>query len=110
MSSLTDVYKRQCLAGAVYAAAVILPTDFKKELLNDAKQLTEKQRYTCLLDTSIKSEFCAKLVPRIVVRVVAVAYTVQVELLHQLDVVYLSLIHISMCIRDRIRVNLCNLW
>ena len=36
----------------------------------------------------IKSEFCAKLVPRIVVRVVAVAYTVQVELLHQLDVVY----------------------
>ena len=36
----------------------------------------------------IESEFRAKLVPRIVVRVVAVAYTVQVELLHQLDVVY----------------------
>lgn len=32
--------------GAVYAAAVILPTDFKNELLNDSKQLTEKQRYT----------------------------------------------------------------
>ena len=34
-----------CLAGSVYAAAVILPKDFKNELLNDSKQLTEKQRY-----------------------------------------------------------------
>ena len=33
------------LAGSVYAAAVILPPDFKNELLNDSKQLTEKQRY-----------------------------------------------------------------
>lgn len=33
------------MAGAVYAAAVILPKDFKNELLNDSKQLTEKQRY-----------------------------------------------------------------
>ena len=30
-----------CLAGSVYAAAVILPVDFKNELLNDSKQLTE---------------------------------------------------------------------
>ena len=29
----------------MYAAAVILPKDFKNELLNDSKQLTEKQRY-----------------------------------------------------------------
>lgn len=41
-----DEAGRGCLAGAVYAAAVILPTDFKNELLNDSKQLTEKQRYT----------------------------------------------------------------
>ena len=39
-----DEAGRGCLAGAVYAAAVILPTDFKNELLNDSKQLTEKQR------------------------------------------------------------------
>ena len=40
-----DEAGRGCLAGAVYAAAVILPGDFKNELLNDSKQLTEKQRY-----------------------------------------------------------------
>ena len=36
---------RTWLAGAVYAAAVILPKDFRNELLNDSKQLTEHQRY-----------------------------------------------------------------
>ncbi|MCQ2335587.1 MAG: ribonuclease HII [Paludibacteraceae bacterium] len=40
-----DEAGRGCLAGPVYAAAVILPPDFKNELLNDSKQLTEKQRY-----------------------------------------------------------------
>lgn len=40
-----DEAGRGCLAGAVYAAAVILPPDFKNEMLNDSKQLTEKQRY-----------------------------------------------------------------
>ena len=40
-----DEAGRGCLAGPVYAAAVILPSDFKNELLNDSKQLTEKQRY-----------------------------------------------------------------
>ena len=40
-----DEAGRGCLAGSVYAAAVILPVDFKNELLNDSKQLTEKQRY-----------------------------------------------------------------
>ncbi|MDE6086207.1 MAG: ribonuclease HII [Muribaculaceae bacterium] len=40
-----DEAGRGCLAGAVYAAAVILPDDFSHELLNDSKQLTEKQRY-----------------------------------------------------------------
>ena len=40
-----DEAGRGCLAGAVYAAAVILPKDFESELLNDSKQLTERQRY-----------------------------------------------------------------
>lgn len=40
-----DEAGRGCLAGAVYAAAVILPPDFKNEILNDSKQLTENQRY-----------------------------------------------------------------
>lgn len=40
-----DEAGRGCLAGPVFAAAVILPTDFQNEILNDSKQLTEKQRY-----------------------------------------------------------------
>ena len=40
-----DEAGRGCLAGAVYAAAVILPKDFHNDLLNDSKQLTERQRY-----------------------------------------------------------------
>ena len=40
-----DEAGRGCLAGSVYAAAVILPPDFQNELLNDSKQLTERQRY-----------------------------------------------------------------
>jgi ribonuclease HII len=40
-----DEAGRGCLAGPVFAAAVILPEDFENELLNDSKQLTEKQRY-----------------------------------------------------------------
>ena len=40
-----DEAGRGCLAGAVYAAAVILPDDFHNEQLNDSKQLTARQRY-----------------------------------------------------------------
>lgn len=40
-----DEAGRGCLAGSVYAAAVILPEDYQNELLNDSKQLTEKKRY-----------------------------------------------------------------
>jgi ribonuclease HII len=40
-----DEAGRGCLAGPVFAAAVILPNDFKNELLNDSKQLNEKNRY-----------------------------------------------------------------
>ena len=40
-----DEAGRGCLAGSVYAAAVILPDGYENELLNDSKQLTEKKRY-----------------------------------------------------------------
>ena len=40
----TDEAGRGCLCGPVTAAAVILPPGFKNKLLNDSKQLTEKQR------------------------------------------------------------------
>lgn len=40
-----DEAGRGCLAGSVFAAAVILPHDYDNPLLNDSKQLTEKRRY-----------------------------------------------------------------
>ena len=40
-----DEAGRGCLAGSVYAAAVILPEDYVNEALNDSKQLTAKRRY-----------------------------------------------------------------
>ena len=40
-----DEAGRGCLAGSVYAAAVILPPDFYNEDLNESKQLSEKKRY-----------------------------------------------------------------
>ena len=41
-----DEAGRGCLAGSVFAAAVILPPDFYHPLLNDSKQMTERQRNT----------------------------------------------------------------
>ena len=52
-----DEAGRGCLAGPVFAAAVILPQDFSNDLLNDSKQLTEKQRY--LLRPIIEKEALA---------------------------------------------------
>ncbi len=40
-----DEAGRGCLAGPVFAAAVILPKDYENPILNDSKQLTEVQRY-----------------------------------------------------------------
>ena len=40
-----DEAGRGCLAGSVYAAAVILPPDYENAMLNDSKQLTEHRRY-----------------------------------------------------------------
>lgn len=45
-----DEAGRGCLAGAVYAAAVILPPDYENERLNDSKQLTERQRYALRME------------------------------------------------------------
>jgi ribonuclease HII len=39
-----DEAGRGCLAGSVFAAAVILPKDFHHPLLNDSKQMTERRR------------------------------------------------------------------
>ena len=40
-----DEAGRGCLSGPVFAAAVILPQNYKNELLNDSKKLSEKKRY-----------------------------------------------------------------
>ena len=40
-----DEAGRGCLAGSVYAAAVILPSDYVNKRLNDSKQLSARQRY-----------------------------------------------------------------
>lgn len=49
-----DEAGRGCLAGPVYAAAVILPSDYKNKILNDSKQISEKKR--ALLRIEIERE------------------------------------------------------
>ncbi|MCI1186523.1 ribonuclease HII [Hymenobacter sp. DH14] len=49
-----DEAGRGCLAGPVFAAAVILPADFTSPLLNDSKQLSEKQR------SLLRPQICAE--------------------------------------------------
>lgn len=39
-----DEAGRGCLAGSVFAAAVILPPDYENELLNDSKKLSDRKR------------------------------------------------------------------
>lgn len=50
----TDEAGRGCLAGDVYAAAVVLPENFDNPLLNDSKQLSERQRneLRCIIEGS----------------------------------------------------------
>lgn len=52
-----DEAGRGCLAGSVYAAAVILPPDYHNEWLNDSKQLSARRRY--LLREQIEREAVA---------------------------------------------------
>nr|WP_314572154.1 ribonuclease HII [uncultured Prevotella sp.] len=40
-----DEAGRGCLAGSVYAAAVILPENYENDMLNDSKKLSAKKRY-----------------------------------------------------------------
>ena len=54
MEAGCDEAGRGCLAGPVYAAAVILPPDYFHPLLNDSKQLSERKRD--LLRTEIEKE------------------------------------------------------
>ena len=50
-----DEAGRGCLAGPVFAAAVILPHDFDHHLLTDSKQLTEKVRYELRVEIEEKA-------------------------------------------------------
>ncbi len=50
-----DEAGRGCLAGPVFAAAVILPADFDHPLLNDSKQLTESVRYDLRIEIEQKA-------------------------------------------------------
>lgn len=52
-----DEAGRGCLAGSVYAAAVILSPNYENELLNDSKQLSERKRY--LLRSIIENDAVA---------------------------------------------------
>lgn len=52
-----DEAGRGPLAGSVFAAAVILPPNFSNDILNDSKQLTERQR--CMLREVIEREAIA---------------------------------------------------
>jgi len=51
-----DEAGRGCLAGPVFAAAVILPPDFNPQFLNDSKQLTARRR------EALRSLICAEAV------------------------------------------------
>ena len=50
-----DEAGRGCLAGPVFAAAVILPSDFDHPLLNDSKQLSEEMRYELRVEIEQKA-------------------------------------------------------
>ncbi len=50
-----DEAGRGCLAGPVFAAAVILPDNFEHDLLNDSKQLTEEIRYQLRIEIEQKA-------------------------------------------------------
>lgn len=64
----TDEAGRGCLAGPVTAAAIILPKSFKNELINDSKQLSEKNREILkpILETEAVSYAVTHLEPKII--------------------------------------------
>src|SRR5688572_1870780 len=54
-----DEAGRGCLAGPVYAAAVILPKKYRNKWLNDSKKLSEKDRYDLRPEIEAKAVACA---------------------------------------------------
>ncbi len=64
----TDEAGRGCLAGPVTAAAVILPSDFEHEFLNDSKQLSETKRLLLkpIIENLASSFAVTHLEPRII--------------------------------------------
>jgi len=54
-----DEAGRGCLAGPVFAAAVILPPKYKNKTLNDSKQLSEKVRYELRKEIEADALTCA---------------------------------------------------
>ena len=54
-----DEVGRGCLAGPVVAAAVILPNDYKHQLLNDSKQLSKSNRIALRKDIIVDAVSCA---------------------------------------------------
>ncbi|MCT4613359.1 MAG: ribonuclease HII [Marinifilaceae bacterium] len=61
-----DEAGRGCLAGPVFAAAVILPADFPFEILNDSKKMSDKKRYEArkLIEEKAEAWAVAKVDPK----------------------------------------------
>jgi ribonuclease HII len=84
-----DEAGRGCLAGPVYAAAVIFPKGFTNKMLNDSKQLTEKQRYA--LRPLIESEALAWSL--------GIAETAEIDKLNILNASFLAMHRALQCLR-----------
>jgi len=76
-----DEAGRGCLAGPVFAAAVILPDDFEHELLNDSKQLTEEIRY----------ELRVEIEQRAIAHAVGVVDNIEIDAINILNASFLAM-------------------
>lgn len=76
-----DEAGRGCLAGPVFAAAVILPDDFEHDLLNDSKQITEELRY----------ELRIEIEQRAVAHAVGVVDNVEIDAINILNASFLAM-------------------
>lgn len=86
-----DEVGRGCLAGPVVAAAVILPKNFSHPLLNDSKQLNEKER---------------KIVKKLIIEE-AIAYSISeisAEEIDQINILKASIKAMHLCI-DKLKVK-----
>jgi len=76
-----DEAGRGCLAGPVFAAAVILPHDFDHHLLNDSKQLTEAVRY----------ELRAEIEQKAIAHAVGVVDNIEIDAINILNASFLAM-------------------